>query len=200
MTAKFEINLLQKELFPKKPLLTLKRVAIGWGVAFGVMMFLILSSQFQAERLNKQVAALNVIKKKNEKEVAALEVKLANHKADTKLVAKLETLKMLVSSKRSLHAHLTNKSDSFIGGFADAMQELSEYHSKEISLQHVVINEQDVLLAGKARKADSVPAWLAKFEESKVLSGKSFSHFNLVENDDKLIDFVVSSETAKEGM
>jgi hypothetical protein len=39
-----------------------------------------------------------------------------------------------------------------------------------------------------------VPAWLAKFERSKFLSGKSFINFSLNENAQKLTEFVVSSK------
>jgi hypothetical protein len=39
-----------------------------------------------------------------------------------------------------------------------------------------------------------VPAWLAGFENSLLLSGKSFSHFKLSENEQHMTEFTVSSK------
>jgi hypothetical protein len=74
------------------------------------------------------------------------------------------------------------------------MTELSMMHHKDISLQHVNITYQDLTFSGVARTPEAVPAWLAKFETSKFLSGKSFINFSLNENEEKLTAFLVSSK------
>ena len=80
------------------------------------------------------------------------------------------------------------------------MTELSSMHHKDISLEHVNITSLDLTFAGVARSPESVPAWLAKFEHSHFLSGKSFINFTLNENEQKLTEFVVSSKTDTGGV
>jgi hypothetical protein len=86
-----------------------------------------------------------------------------------------------------------------VAGFASSMTELSLMHHKDISLQHVNITYQDLTFSGVARTPEAVPAWLAKFETSKFLSGKSFINFSLNENEQKLTEFLVSSKSKTGG-
>jgi len=97
-------------------------------------------------------------------------------------------------NKKALYKELTDPSRTFVTGFAAAMTELASLHHKDISLQTVNINTQDMTFSGLARVPEAVPAWLAGFENSTLLSGKSFIHFKLSENEDKITEFVVSSK------
>ena len=49
---------------------------------------------------------------------------------------------------------------------------------------------------GQARTPQAVPAWLAGFQQSRLLSGKAFVQFKLAKNEQNITEFVVSSEVA----
>ena len=190
---KHTINLLQPELIADKPLMTLKNVVLAWVIALVITGSLTFTSQVQVQKLASERMKLNRQNQNYTNQVAELQNQLAGHKADTKLVAELDMLKGLIKNKNYLHGHLTDTKSSYIGGFAQAMDEISNLHSSDVSLEHIWINESAVSFSGVARSADAVPDWLANFERSTILSGKLFEHFSLVETEQKLISFTVSS-------
>ncbi len=195
--AKYTINLLQDELLPEKPLLTLSRVILLWLVSFAVMLVIMFSLQTTERSLAKQAQSLEIQKREQDRTLANLQVQLATHKASSQLTAKLDTLQAIIANKKNIYSYLTNTDDSYINGFAEAMSELAMIHSRNVSLTDISISEQHIRFAGIARSAESVPSWLTNFDESKVLSGRLFNHFQLSENDQKLIEFSVSSSVQK---
>ena len=51
-----------------------------------------------------------------------------------------------------------------------------------------------MVFSGLTKNPQSVPAWLAGFENSTFLSGKRFINFVMQENEDQVIEFTVSSK------
>lgn len=192
--AKLSINLLQEDLLPKNVLVTLPRVAIVWAIVFAVMFSWSLLNNYQVNQLTVQDQKLSRIKANQNALLVQLEAQIKANRADAKIIEELAMLKLLLSNKKVLHRELTDPSHTSVAGFASAMTELSSMHHKDISLEHVNITSLDLTFAGVARSPESVPAWLAKFEHSHFLSGKSFINFTLNENEQKLTEFVVSSK------
>lgn len=198
MTSKYTINLLQPELFPEKPLVSLPRVVAAWGFVFVVMLGLSFVLDTTTRKLETQVNSLKVLKQEQDIQLKQLKAELANHKADIALEAKLAMLQNLIQNKKSIYAYLTNTEQSYIGGYSQAMSELANVHSRNISLSTIIINDQQVTFAGMAKSANSVPSWLANFEQSSVLSGRTFNHFELAEIDNsRHLEFAVSSTELK---
>jgi len=198
MTQKYRINLFQDELIPDTPLLTLPRVLWLWLIVAVIMFGLASVSNYQEARLNSQAFDIQSKKRQQDDKIAALTLDMTNHKPNAQLTAKLQTLQDLIANKKNVYSYLTNTEESYIDGFAKAMSDLALVHSRNISLTQINIDEQHVSYGGVARSADAVPAWLSKFEQSKVLSGRLFNHFELTENERKLIEFSVSSYSKKE--
>ena len=201
MNNKYSINLLQAELLPKQVLLTLKRVVISWLLVSSLMLVMAFFSQYQANNVAEQLKALNKVKVKQNKVLADLENNIQQNKIDVKLTSELKTLKFVMSNKQALYQELTNRDTTYVGGFAKAMTDLSEMHSKNISLQKVFIDSENLTFSGLASTPGAVPAWLASFDSSSILSGKVFSNFslnNVRNNGNDVIEFVVS--TTNEGM
>lgn len=198
MTEKTYINLLQPELFPEKPLLTLGRVFQVWLLVAVVLVSVAYASQYfmelRTEKVNKLISENN---QKNT-QMAQLQQKLSKHKPSSLLVSKLETLKLVMDNKEELHHQLTNVNTTYVAGFSQAMTDLSTMHSRDISLQKVSIDHDDMILSGMAKAPESVPSWLALFESSTILSGKVFSHFTLSQNESNYIDFNVSTIQVRE--
>ncbi|WP_286262995.1 PilN domain-containing protein [Thalassotalea atypica] len=198
MTGKYSINLLQGELLPEHPLLTLPRVLSIWVMVFIVMVFIALSFQGTERSLDLEATKLTTEKQQQEQKLTTLKAQLASHKPSTELIAKEQTLKSIIANKKTIHNYLTNTDDSYIDGFANAMSDLALLHHKNISLTDIRINEHFIRFGGIARSPEAVPTWLTNFERSKVLSGRLFNHFQLNENENKYIEFTVSSFLQKE--
>jgi Tfp pilus assembly protein PilN len=194
--AKNSINLLQKDLLPKQALVTLPRVVLLWTLAFVVMISWAFLNNYQATQLGLKQLELSRIKTNQDNLLAQLQDKIKANRADSKVIDELTMLKVFLKNKNVLLRELSDPSHTSVAGFAASMTELSAMHHKDISLHHVNITNQDLTFSGLARSPDAVPAWLAKFETSKFLSGKSFINFSLNENEQKLTEFLVSSKAS----
>jgi len=198
MTNKYSINLLQAELLPTVPLLSLKRVVSTWILVLVLMLMIIALGKYQLVGAAQKNAQLNNQKAQKVAQQSALSLKLSQRKTDPVLVEKLSTLKMLTNSKRVLHASLTDGSKTYVAGFAKAMTELAGIHQTNVSLNTISISHDQMSFSGLARTPDAVPLWMAGFRQASLLSGKHFTHFKLSENEQHLTEFVVSSKASVE--
>ena len=194
MTIKNSINLLQPELLPDVPLLSLNRAAAISVLTLALMSLWTFISHSQLSQVKEQHQSLTLVKAKATTQLAALELKVSRHQKDPALVAKLTALKLLIDNKQALHGQLTHTEHTYVAGFSTAMTELSQLDHPDVSLQHINISNDELTFIGLAKRPESVPAWLAGFEHSALLSGKSFLNFKLTENEQQLTKFVVSSK------
>jgi len=195
---KFSINLLQQELLPEKVLLTLPRVVIVWCLVLFVMIGWTVTTNYTQHSIKDKLTILQKENSKYTKQLEKLTTKLTARKVDSLLVDKLATVKLLMSNKQALHAKLTNPNKTYVAGFAAAMDDLAQLHHQDIRLETININNDNMTFTGLALTPEAVPAWLAGFENSLLLSGKSFSHFKLSENEQNITEFMVSSKDVEE--
>lgn len=198
LTTKKTINLLQAELYPEKALLTLSKVMVIW---LGLLFIMVIWSFVTALNYNEALIIHDALKREQQQkqnQTKQLEVKLANRQITPALKQNLNTLKLVMQHKDALLSKLTDSNETFAGGFVMVMNNLSEMHHKDIRLQHISVNSANMSFSGLALNPQAVPAWLAGFKQSRLLSGKEFLNFKLTQNKDNLTEFVVSS-TAKEG-
>jgi len=191
---KHTINLLQPELLPEKVLLSLPRMIMIWGVVFVVMVAWSMLANNQQQKL---IAQQNVLENESISRTTELDMltqQLSVHKVNRELTEKLATIKLLMVHKQTLHATLTDSNQTYVVGFAVAMNELAQMHRQDIRLKSIQINNNNMTFSGLALNPEAVPAWLAGFENSLFLSGKMFSHFKLSENKQHITEFVVSSK------
>jgi len=192
--SKYSINLLQAELLPERVLLTLNRIAIVWAVVLFVMVGWAVATHYTQQSLKVKLAIIQQENNSHNKQIKALTKQLKARKVDPKLADKLATIKLLMNNKKALHAKLTNPNITYVAGFAAAMNELAQLHHADIRLEKININHENMTFSGLALSPEAVPAWLAGFENSLLLSGKSFSHFKLSENEQNITEFTVSSK------
>ncbi len=189
------INLLGPELLPEKPLLTLSRVVTLWAVVLVVMVAMSIISSVHLKEVTEDHKIATAKNKLNKDKLSNLERELGANRVDKELSSRLALLKLTMKNKKNLLQQLTDPKRTYVKGFSSAMSDLSAHHHNEISLQQVIITNDELTFAGFARSPEAVPAWLAGFEQSALLSGKSFINFKLEENEDKVTSFVVSSVT-----
>ncbi len=198
MTTKHTINLLQAELFPQKPFLTLTRVMLAWGLSMVVMALWALLTEISYSKSAATYDALLKDKQQKTQRVKSLEAQVQKRQVSAALTNELNSLQLVMRHKDALLTKLTNTNDTFAGGFVMAMNDLSAMHHKDIRLQTISINSTDMSFTGLARTPQAVPAWLAGFQKSRLLSGKAFVQFKLDKNEQNITEFVVSS-VAKKG-
>ncbi|GHE99082.1 PilN domain-containing protein [Thalassotalea profundi] len=190
---KLAINLLQPELLPKRPLLSLARVVFLWCALLIFMIAWMVYSQISTDNLARQYQQVNQQQLEQQKLLDELQQKVSSNRADAKLLERLNKLKVVLANKKVLHNQLTDQSQTYAAGFSSAMTELAMLHHKSVSLEQVNMNQGQLSFSGVAKTADSVPQWLAGFESSTFLSGKQFTHFSLSENEEGLTMFSVST-------
>jgi len=193
MTAKHSINLLQAEIFPEKALLTLSRVVAIWFSLLLLMVIWAVVTELNYKQSAKKHDDLLRDKKQSQQLAKQLETELKNRQVSPVLQEKLKTLKLVMQHKGALLNRLTDSNETFAGGFVMAMNDLSAMHHKDIRLQTISINLQHMSFTGLARNPQAVPAWLAGFKDSRLLSGKAFINFKLFKNEQDITEFVVSS-------
>lgn len=194
---KLTINLLQPELLPKKVLLTLPRVVATWCLVFVVMLAWVLQTQYAQGSLRLKLTALQQENEQHTNLQSTLTTQLSARKVDKLLSDKLETIKLVMNTKQALHEKLTNGNNTYVAGFAGAMSDLAQLHHQDIRLKEININNDNMTFTGLALRPEAVPAWLAGFENSTLLAGKSFSRFKLSENEEHITEFMVSSKLAE---
>ncbi len=199
MTAKHSINLLQAELFPETPLLTLSRVVGVWFCLLVFMFIWAVVTEFNYSKSMVKYDGLLKEKQQKTKLTKELELQIKNRQVSPVLMQNLSTLKLVMQHKGKLLNKLTDSSETFAGGFVMAMNDLSQMHHKDIRLQSININASAMTFTGLARTPQAVPAWLAGFNKSALLSGKAFVNFKLAKNEQDITEFIVSSVAKEEG-
>ncbi len=200
MSKKYEINLLQDELLPKTPLLTLPTTLALWLVVLFILIIAGIYGQLQLNNIQNQNKLLSIEKSRKIVLQEELTATLATHKADPALRAQLATLKTLINNKKVLYTNLTDTSKTYVAGFAQAMTELAKIHHKDISLQNIIISHDNISFTGIARTPSAVPYWMAGFRNAQLLSGKLFKHFSLSESKQGYTEFFVSSNQPEQEM
>ena len=198
MTAKHSINLLQAELFPEQPLLTLSRVALAWLALLVIVVVWAVVTEVNYSQSAARYDGLLKEQQQKTKLANKLAAQVKNRQVSPALMQNLNTIKLVMQHKDALLTKLTDSNETFAGGFVMAMNDLSAMHHKDIRLQSISINANDMSFTGLARNPQAVPAWLAGFKQSRLLSGKAFVHFKLSQNEQNITEFSVSS-TAKKG-
>jgi Tfp pilus assembly protein PilN len=197
MTTKQSINLLQAELFPEQPLFTLPRVVGVWLGLLLVMVIWSVVTEINYNQLGAKYDALLIEQQHKQKLAQQLESELKNRRISPALMRSLDTMKLVMRHKDALLAKLTDSNETFAGGFVMAMNDLSAMHHKDIRLKTISINANEMSFTGLARNPQAVPAWLAGFKTSRLLSGKAFVQFKLAKNEQNITEFVVSSIAQK---
>ncbi|MEI6893752.1 MAG: PilN domain-containing protein [Colwellia sp.] len=199
MAAKHSINLLQADLFPEQSLLTLVNVV---GVWLGLLLIMVICSiMTEVSYSQAEVTYDGLLAEQQQKNqlIEQLESQLENKEITPALKQQLDIIQLVMQQKDALLTKLTDSNETFAGGFVMAMNDLSAMHHKDIRLQKISINSAAMSFTGLARNPQAVPAWLAGFKKSSLLSGKTFLNFKLTNNEQNITEFVVSSVASKGG-
>jgi Tfp pilus assembly protein PilN len=191
---KTQVNLYSPKLHPRLRLLTLAVVSIIW------LIFLLLGLGLYAYveyQNSQQQGMLTNIQQQNARQsevVASLETDLANFKADPILVNQVNQKQQQVLGKERVLKELAGQSHTEKSGFALLMYELASQHHKDIGLQHVMVDQRNIVIKGVAERASSVPVWMNQLTNTQFFAGKTFNQTNITKTEQQLT-FTLSSMT-----
>ncbi|MDF4887216.1 MSHA biogenesis protein MshI, partial [Vibrio parahaemolyticus] len=150
------VNLYPDYLKPKKELLTLKNIALSWGVAAAAILFSYGYVTWQSSGLEDEIA---IVKSKGDimkSELERYQVKLRKHQPDNNKLAAKARLEREVKAKRDSLKAVGKYDDSQRTGYSGVMQSLAKLGNQEISLSEIRINTYTLDLKGLAKKPSSV--------------------------------------------
>ncbi|WED21551.1 MSHA biogenesis protein MshI [Vibrio sp. JC009] len=191
------VNLYPELLKPKKEILNLTNMAALWGVVvvlmgalYGYQVVQNSSDKSRLSQLRSEMSSLS-------QEVKGLQKELAGHKPSPAKLAAAERLKKEIEDKeKSLSAiHQFNEAEQ--AGYSGVMQALAKLESQSISISSIVMDQNQLNLAGLAKTPGSVPRWVKQFKNEVELVGRSFEKLVIGRNEQDVITFsLIASRSA----
>lgn len=196
--SKLRLNLLRGELVVEESWLKLDNLVRCWGALSLILLLFSGYLYFDNSSTKKQYDLLSKKQQQLTSKLERFEEIISNQTVSPQKQKRVNTLRFMLQNKQIIHRQLTDETQVRVSGFANVMTELATYHSPNISLQHVAINDDNINVYGMAKNAEAVPLWLTGFENSQFVSGKQFSQFNLEIQEDGSTRFLISSKAGSQ--
>ena len=147
----------------------------------------------EKQRLESQLALLK-------SEVTTIKQTMTSNGVRPETLNRIKDVKAELAASESMMSSLGLQSENTFKGFSPYMKALSSRHIKGLWLTDFYVNEvdQELILMGKARRAELLPSYLKALSAEAVFQGRKFNAFRLTENADKksaagVLDFIVST-------
>lgn len=192
------VNLYPDFLKPKKNLLTLKNVAISWGVAATLIFMSYGYVTWQSQGVEDEIAIVKSRGDIMKSELTRQQAKLRKHQPDTNKLAAKARLEREVKAKRDSLKAVGKYDDSQRTGYSGVMQSLAKLGSNNISLSEIRIDNTTLDLKGLARSPSAVPNWVSQFKNEISLVGRTFDDVKIGRNEDNIVTFELKTRGDKE--
>lgn len=192
------VNLYPDFLKPKKNLLTLKNVAISWGVAAALIFLSYGYVTWQSQGVEDEIAIVKSRGDIMKSELTRQQAQLRKHQPDTNKLAAKARLEREVKAKRDSLKAVGKYDDSQRTGYSGVMQSLAKLGSSNISLSEIRIDNTTLDLKGLARSPSSVPNWVSQFKNEISLVGRTFDDVKIGRNEDNIVTFELKTRGDKE--
>lgn len=192
------VNLYPDFLKPKKNLLTLRNVAISWGVAAALIFLSYGYVTWQSQGVEDEIAIVKSRGDIMKSELTRQQTKLRKHQPDTNKLAAKTRLEREVKAKRDSLKAVGKYDDSQRTGYSAVMQSLAKLGSNYISLSEIRIDNTTLDLKGLARSPSAVPNWVSQFKNEISLVGRTFDDVKIGRNEDNIVTFELKTRGDKE--
>lgn len=193
---KSRVNLLTEEYRPRLEL-----------VSFNLLMFclvlslsLLAASYFlvnvSAQQTSHVLAQTQSQQAARDNKISQLSEQLANQQPSAKLLAQIEQVENAIRQKRQLMRQLAGRDIQKSRGFSELMLALSRQDAPALWLTKIGLNEQHVHFEGQAVEASAVPRWIKDLGQSDYFAQTQFASARLYRDEQRLINFSLSSEPA----
>lgn len=192
-----EINLYQDRFKEKKIWLS----ANHFGFLLGLILVLLLASSYwynnQLERVKLQHQNLLSSKENITRVVKAQQQELNSLLANSKLDDEIAAISSKISARKRIIQFVSTNQLGPAKGFSSALKGLSEISVKNVWLNEITLEEDNIRLAGSALQAEKIPEYFHLFQQHTLFEGKLFENFELNRKtgEDWKIDFLIASRT-----
>lgn len=188
------INFYSDALKPQLRLMTLQNVVLGWLLGVVLMGSLAGWLSWQNYHKSQLLAAEKSRLETKQGELDRAKVALAKHLPSQLKVDVAGELEQHLADQQAMLAAIEMHDDSLKVGYAGMLQQLSQAASGDISLQRIRVSGKQLDLAGLARSADAVPAWLQAFQAHPALAERRFEQMTLGRDERNLVTFSLHAE------
>lgn len=176
-----QVNLYQQRFRPRRLVLPL-----NWIIGIGVLLVLVLAlvsgaATLERGRLQQRNVELESQRQRLAETLAGLEATVGHRQPNRLLESKVLKLGQDLQSRRQLLAQLQNYARPAWHGFSAHLEGLARRHLDGTWLTRVDIDNdgRNLVLGGKALRADLVPAYLQRLGEEPVFQGIALQVMNL---------------------
>lgn len=184
-------NLYLSELQPNREWLTLRRfIAVNGAMIVGLfvawLLITLIAGQQQSD-LAASVAQANRIEIELRQRQATLEQALN----DSSLNEEIDTVQQRLTLRQRLLVQMQQLTGRNNVSFSELLADISAADNNAIWLQRILMHDDALTLQGHTLEPQQLPAWLADFSELPTLKDRPFGVFELREEGEQGLRFVV---------
>ena len=181
-----QVNLYTEEFRPRVVVLPVVQMALFYGLL--VSLLIVLSIWLKAEQSDLDARVDQTQQNLNSQRAAksVLEGKVAMLRLDDALLRNNKRLKQQIAARKALLETLDSVAVRDTQGFSSYMIGLARQNNQQLWLTRISLAESgtSMVLEGTTVAAHQVPAYLERLKQEPVFVGRSFSAFDLLQDED----------------
>lgn len=177
------INLLNPALRRRREWLSLGTLAVSLASIVLVLAGAHAFVRNRAETLQREVTLAQAQLQADQAKLVASAGAFAAAKPDPRLVEELETARVALHARESALAELASGSLGDTSGFSEQFRAFARQSASGLWLTGFTLSGagNEILIQGRALRADLVPAYLRRLKDEPVFRGKSFAAMSIEE-------------------
>ncbi|MEW7865840.1 MSHA biogenesis protein MshI [Aeromonas diversa] len=176
---KTRINLYGPEFRPRRQWASLAQMMLAWGGALLLLLGMGAYLSWQQSELDARQRQLDAELSRLGAESARLDAELARHQPSAALASELTGLRDQIGGMELMLQQLGALAPERGQSHALLLRELAGLSAPGLSLQRIRVEGEHISLGGETHSSEEVPAWVARFGETRSLAGKAFPEFLL---------------------
>ncbi|MGM0525366.1 MAG: PilN domain-containing protein [Pseudomonadota bacterium] len=177
------VNLLRDELKPIVHTLTLTRLITAAIVLLVIAVSVSTYVGWQSDKVKQQLERAKQQVSQAQQKQQQQQQQLEQREPSQQLVEQTEQLNKEITAQRQLNTKLAQQQQRQTNTPDQLMEELSDTNLEGLWLTEFSMTSEGVSLTGRAIKANLLPRWMKRFEQTELLSRSRFAVVDLDRND-----------------
>ncbi|MGM0630873.1 MAG: PilN domain-containing protein [Pseudomonadota bacterium] len=192
------VNLYRSELQPVKQRLTLARLSAVLGVWLGLLITVLVFTQWQNATVTQENAKLsNALSNVND-DLSRARERLDQREPSPQLRAEKEQLMQQIQDAQSFSQRISDFKQGQSSSVSDFLNELARITPEAIWLTDFSIASENIRLHGQALNSEALVLWMDKFGQSDLLADKRFAVVELKRSEQGYQQFLLQSVRTNE--
>ncbi|MDV6315936.1 PilN domain-containing protein [Idiomarina sp. HP20-50] len=192
------VNLYRNELRPVRRQLTFKRVSRGLGAWLALLLAVVIAVKWHHSSVEQANEKLSTALTQLNDSLAKTRERIDSRQPSQQLLDKKEELERKLQDISEFQQHINQFQSDKSSEVERFLRELAGITPKNIWLTDFSIAGDNIRLHGFALNSEALVLWMDKFNQSALLSSKSFSVVELKRNEKGYQQFLLQSIRAKE--